>query len=103
MKSIGTVQPDHAEAHDLMRGVYLLGCEKINQLVADLWQWGALPARFEIGGEKWEAMEDAIAQAAERGAWWTVVDLGTEYLARIDRFCAAWREQANTKTKGATK
>jgi hypothetical protein len=100
--NINTAQPDYEAAHELLRRVIYAGAGRVNALVAELWTWDSLPAKFQVGGEKWEEIESRIFDAARKGYWWDVATIGSEYLARIDAFCKGWREQGKPKTKGAS-
>lgn len=88
-------------AQELMRIVFMAGCDRIDLLVKEMWGWEKLPARFDISADGWTKAEMAITEAADNGYWWDVVALGGEYIERVEKFCAGWRAQAKAKAKGS--
>lgn len=70
---------------------------KIVALVGEMGGWEQLPEKFKVSGDSWEEIESRITQASNDGKWWDVIDIGDDYLRRVDTFCDNWRKQMEKK------
>lgn len=88
---------DVGEAQECMRNAFRRGCGLIDEVISELWTWDTIPARFEYDGPAWQQAETEILDAALKGHWWTVTELGDKYVARVQEYCDRWRERSAKK------
>ncbi len=63
---------------------------------------GELPQAFSVSGAEWDAMEDAIGQAAHDDRYNDTTRLCDEYTDRVAKYCHAWVNRYRTATLAKT-
>ena len=72
----------------------------INEWIAGMGGWDALPAGFSVSGGRWTQAETEIEEAAGAGDIDRVRDLGQAYILRVMAYCVKW-EAIMDKSKEA--
>lgn len=99
-RKIGSDLEDRECAKFIAAEAYGLANKTLADLLGSFAKSADIPASLKISDMEpggWHGAEVAIDQAVNRGDWPETLRLCSEYLVRVNRFCATWKQRIQTE------